>query len=123
VPVPERWSWGVGFSLLAVIPYLVWHGVSFGMFWCLREDFEKIGGFNDEFVSIEDLDFAQRLKAYGEEQNRWFGTLWEEPLVTSCRKFDQFGDWYLFRQPRFVWEIFKGTNREVADKNWYEVGR
>lgn len=52
--------------LLGVI--LLRHRVSGGLFWCLREDFEAIGGFNDNWVSVEDLDFAKRLKAHGRSQ-------------------------------------------------------
>ena len=121
--LPERWSLGVFFSIASVLPYLIWHGVSFGLFWCRREDFEAVGGFNEELVSIEDLDFAKRLRAYGERDGRRFGVNWKAPLKTSCRKFDQFGDWYLFLNPLFVWRIFQGTDREVADRFWYEVGR
>lgn len=120
---PERWSLGIVCSVGSVLPYLIWHGVSFGLFWCYREDFEAIGGFNEKLVSIEDLDFAKRIKARGQEDGRRFGTLVAAPLTTSCRKFDQFGDWYLFLNPRFVWRIFRGTDREVADKFWYQVGR
>lgn len=121
--LPERWSVGIVFSVASVLPYLVWHGVSFGLFWCRTEDFRAIGGFNEELVSIEDLDFAKRLKAFGKKRGQRFGSVLTAPLRTSCRKFDQFGDWYLFLNPRFVWRVFRGTDREVADRFWYEVGR
>ncbi|MBK1835198.1 glycosyltransferase [Roseibacillus ishigakijimensis] len=120
--VPERWSLGIVCSLGAVMPYLAWHGVSFGLFWCRREDFRAIGGFNERLLSVEDLDFAKRLRAWGRKRGLRYGTAWS-PLVTSCRKFDQFGDWYLFAHPRAVWRVFRGTDREVADRYWYEVGR
>jgi hypothetical protein len=109
--------------LFAVLPYLAWHGVSFGMFWCRAEDFRAIGGFDERMVSIEDLDFAKRLKAHGRKTGRGFGTLWRTPLITSCRKFDHFGDWYLFRNPAFVRRVFTGTDRAAADEFWYEIER
>ncbi|MGJ8726589.1 MAG: glycosyltransferase [Roseibacillus sp.] len=121
--LPERWSLGIFFSVGSVMPYLIWHGVSFGLFWCQTRDFRAIGGFNEELVSIEDLDFAKRLKAHGKATRRRFGTNVQAPLTTSCRKFDQFGDWYLFLNPRFVWRVFRGTDREAANQFWYEVGR
>ncbi|MDQ8191036.1 glycosyltransferase [Roseibacillus persicicus] len=121
--LPERWSLGIVCSVGAVMPYLIWHGVSFGLFWCRTEDFRAIGGFNEALVSIEDLDFAKRLKALGKQRGQRFGTVVRAPLVTSCRKFDQFGDWYLFLNPRFVWRVFRGTDRAAADQFWYEVGR
>lgn len=119
--LPERWSAGIVASGLAVLPYLAFSGVSFGLFWFARRDFDAIGGFDGRFVSVEDVDFAQRLKAYGRDTGRAWGTLWRSPLVTSCRKFDLFGDWYLFRNPAFVRKIFRGDDRTVADRFWYDV--
>ena len=119
----ERVSLGILFSLLASAPYLARHRVSAGMFWFLRETFEAIGGFNESLVSAEDLDFALRLKAYGKTRGKRYGTIWRHGIITSCRKFDRFGDWYFFRNPRVVKEIFKGTNRKVTDKVYYDVDR
>lgn len=121
--LPERWSLGIFCSVGSVMPYLIWHGVSFGLFWCQTADFRTIGGFNEKLVSIEDLDFAKRLKALGKGRGQRFGTVASAPLTTSCRKFDQFGDWYLLLNPRFVWRVFRGTDREVVDRFWYQVGR
>lgn len=119
--LPERWSVGIVASAAAVLPYLALSRVSFGMFWFRKRDFDEIGGFDTRFVSVEDLDFAQRLKAHGRRTGRRWGTLWRAPLETSCRKFDQFGDWYLFRNPGFVRKVFRGTDRKAADHFWYDV--
>lgn len=119
----ERVSLGIFFSLLASAPYLAKHRVSAGMFWFLRETFEEVGGFDDSLVSVEDLDFALRLKAYGKARGKRYGTIWHHGITTSCRKFDKFGDWYLFRNPRLVKEIFKGTNRNVTNRFYYDVER
>jgi glycosyltransferase involved in cell wall biosynthesis len=119
----ERWSVGIAFSLLAIAPYLVRPRVSIGMFWCLREAFEAIGGFDETMVSVEDLDFAVRLKAYGRSRGQRYGTIWRNGITTSCRKCDQFGDWYIFRHPRVVKALFSGKNRGAADRFWYDVKR
>ncbi len=119
--LPERWSVGIVASALAVLPYLAFTGVSFGMFWFRKRDFEEIGGFDEAFVSVEDVDFARRLKAHGRRTGRKWGTLWRAVLITSCRKFDQFGDWYLFRNPSFVRKVFRGDDREAADHFWYDA--
>ena len=119
----ERYSVGIAFSLLAIAPYLVRQGVSIGMFWFLRESFDAIGGFDDTLVSVEDLDFAVRLKAYGKTRGQRYGTIWRNGITTSCRKCDQFGDWYIFRNPRLVKELFSGRNRQAADRFWYDTKR
>ncbi len=119
--LPERWSLGIIASGVSILPYLAFTGVSFGLFWCERRDFEAIGGFDTRFVSVEDVDFARRLKAHGRKSGRSWGTLIWQPLITSCRKFDQFGDWYLLRNPSFVRKVFRGTDRQAADHFWYDV--
>lgn len=119
--LPERWSPGIMASGMSILPYLAFSGVSFGLFWCWKRDFDEIGGFDTRFVSVEDVDFAQRLKAHGRKSRRSWGTLLWTPLVTSCRKFDQFGDWYLFRNPAFVRKVFRGNDRQAADHFWYDV--
>jgi glycosyltransferase involved in cell wall biosynthesis len=120
---PERMSVGMFFSLLAIAPYVFKRGVSAGMFWFLRESFECVGGFNEKLVSAEDVDFALRLKAYGQTLGKRYGTIRRHGITTSCRKFDQFGDWYLFRNPRLVREIFEGTNTRSANHFYYDIKR
>ena len=119
--LPERWSLGIVASAISILPYLIFSGVSFGLFWFFKRDFEEIGGFDSRFVSVEDVDFAQRLKKHGRRSGRSWGTLVTTPLITSCRKFDQFGDWYLFKNPAFVRRVFQGNDRKTADKFWYDV--
>ena len=120
---PERMSVGIFFSLLAVAPYVLKRGVSAGMFWFLRESFNAIGGFDESLVSVEDIDFALRLKAFGRAHGKRYGTILRHGITTSCRKFDAFGDWYLFRNPRLVKEIFEGTNRRAANHFYYDMER
>lgn len=119
--LPERWSLGICCSVASVMPYLIGHGVSFAMFWCLKKDFEEIGGFNPDYVTIEDLDFAKRLKALGKERGLKYGTVWKKPVITSCRKFDQFGDWYLLKNPGFVSRVFKGSDQDAGNSFWYDA--
>jgi len=120
---PERLSVGISMSLLMVVPFLLIHRVSGGLFWCNRSDFEAIGGFNEALVSAEDLDFAKRLKTYGKRKGKRFKTITSAHIVTSCRKFDTFGDWYLFKNPGLVWKIIKGENQKAADLFYYHTDR
>jgi glycosyltransferase involved in cell wall biosynthesis len=120
---PERMSIGIFFSLLMVAPYLLKARISAGMFWLYKKDFEAVGGFNESHVSAEDYYFAIKLKTYGKLKGLKYGTIKRAHIVTSCRKFDQFGDWYLFKNPRLVMEIFKATGRKAADDFYYDAER
>ena len=120
---PQRMSVGIFFSLLMLAPHVLKRGVSAGMFWFLRESFNAIDGFDESLVSVEDLDFALRLKAFGKAHDKRYGTIRRHGITTSCRKFDRFGDWYLFRNPRLVKEIFEGRNERAANHFYYDTER
>jgi glycosyltransferase involved in cell wall biosynthesis len=120
---PERWSLGILATGFLLLPIALKDRVAGGLFWCLREDFLAIGGFDERCITVEDLDFAKRLKAYGKSKGKPFKTIMKDHIVTSCRKFDQFGDWYLILNPGFVRRIFSGKSQKDADLFYYDVQR
>jgi len=111
---PERWSVGIACSLIVILPFALWYRVSAGMFWCFKSDFDSIGGFDERLVSVEDLDFGTRLKQLGRQRGLKYGTIRRAHITTSCRKFDQFGDWYFVRHPGVVWNIFRQCQHASA---------
>jgi glycosyltransferase involved in cell wall biosynthesis len=120
---PDRFSPGIIASFLLAVPFLLVDPISGGLFWCYRKDLEAIGGFNESLVSAEDVDFARRLKSYGRKIGRPFSTLRGGHIITSCRKFDQFGDWCLFKNPLLFWRILSGRNERAASLFYYDVER
>jgi glycosyltransferase involved in cell wall biosynthesis len=121
--LPERWSLGILATCVMISVLLLRHRVSAGLFWCLREDFEAIGGFNDELVSVEDLDFAKRLKAFGRREGKRFTTIARAHITTSCRKFDIFGDWHLLKNRGLMRRLLTGRSQKDADHFYYDVKR
>jgi glycosyltransferase involved in cell wall biosynthesis len=120
---PERSSRGIRLTLWFFNLWIRVRRISCGMFWCYRRDFDAIAGFDETLVSAEDIDFAKRLKAYGTRVRKPFSTLRDAYIVTSCRKFDVFGDWCVFRNPRLVWNLFQGKNQSDADSFYYDFER
>jgi len=120
---PHRRSPGINATLWLFRLWTLISGVSGGLCWCRRQDFTAIGGFNENLVSAEDIDFARRLKAYGKSVRRPFSTLPGAYIVTSCRKFDVLGDWCIFRKPLFMWRLLGGKNRNNADAFYYDFER
>ncbi len=118
--VPERLSIGLVCSLMVVAPFVWRYGVSAGMFWCRRRDFAAVGGFDEDLVCLEDIDFGRRLRRHGRSLGRRYGTIRRAHVVTSCRKFDQFGDWYFVRHPGVVYRLFRRDTRQ-ADMFYYDA--
>jgi len=121
--IPERMSLGLFTSgLILLFPFYI-AGLSAGMFWCCRRDFEALGGFNEKQLSGEDLDFAKRLKAYGKKSTKKFGTIRRATIITSVRKFDKWGDWLVWKllltDPIGFINAFRGRNADFAKRFWY----
>lgn len=117
---PERLSPGICASLAVVLPFVLWHGVSAGMFWCCRKDFDAIGGFDEQLICLEDIDFGKRLKRLGKKRGLRYGSIRRAHIVTSCRKFDQWGDWVFVRRPMMVYRIFQRDHNQ-ADQFYYDA--
>lgn len=121
--LPERWSLGILCTGMVVGLLFLWHRISVGAFFCFRNDFEAIGGFDESLVSVEDIDFARRLRRYGQTKKQRYSHLMKASITTSCRKFDVFGDWYFVCHPREVLALLKGRRQELANKVWYDFPR
>lgn len=125
----DRMSVGIAFSAMYVaanlIPVMIKNkaALSGGMFWFYKRDFDEVGGFDEGLVSIEDLDFAAKLNKLGVSRGQKYGTLKKSRIITSSRKFDEFGDWYLIKNRKLTKRIFTGKDREAADKFYYDVRR
>lgn len=126
-PQFDRMSLGIAVSgiyiLLHLLPTCIKNGafLSGGMFWCRKTDFDAVGGFDEHLVSMEDMDFATRLCQYGKSHGKKYGTLKRSHIVTSSRKFNQLGDWYLLKNRDLTKRIFTGKDREAADKFYYDI--
>lgn len=118
--VPERLSLGIMVTALMLLPVILYYNVFGGVFFCRREDYWAIGGFNEELVSVEDIDFGVRLKKFGKTKKLAYRNLWSAWIVTSCRKFDVFGDWYFVLHPKEFIRLLGGKDRKMADKVWYD---
>ena len=62
------------------------NGLGGGMYWCRRDDFDAIGGFDERVITVDDLDFARRLRDHGLRTGRKFVNLRQAPVTTSCRR-------------------------------------
>ena len=93
----ERWSFPLWLTNKLLNLVILVTGISGGLYWCYKSDFDAIGGFSEDVRVGEDVDFAHRLKRYGKKQKKRFATIRKAKIVTSCRKFDVLGDTVLLR--------------------------
>lgn len=126
-PTFDRYSLGICVSAVYVamnlIPVMIKNKapLSGAMFWFYKKDFDAIGGFDESLISLEDMDFAARLNKLGASRGQKYGTLKKSYIITSSRKFDEFGDWYLIKNRKKTKRIFTGKDRQAADEFYYDV--
>lgn len=124
---PERFSLGINVTFFLLNLSLLITGLSGGLYWCYKKHFDAIEGFNEELAFGEDLDFAKRLRKYGKKHELKYKTISSSFITTSCRKFDYFGDWFIFKLMLFDQiEIIKGIKKKsnkFADKYFYDFKR
>ncbi len=123
VILPERWSLGIFCTALMLLPVALYHQISAGLFFFMREDFEAIAGFDEKKSSAEDIDFAVRLRKYGKETGRKYKNFLNSYIITSMRKFDHFGDWYFVKNWRQSYRLLRSEDDEAAKKIWYHFKR
>ena len=120
---PERSSPGIATTLALVKLCMLVTRLGGAMYWCHRDDFHAIGGFDESLPMAEDVDFARRLRRHGKLTGRRFTNLTLAPVVTSCRKFDRFGDWHmltLVKNPAELRASMRGTDTSFADRYFYD---
>jgi glycosyltransferase involved in cell wall biosynthesis len=97
-------------------------GVSMFLLYTTPAHFRAIGGFDERLLSTEDHNFALRLKAYGKGLGLRYLNLGRGEIILSSRKFDEYGDWAVFRHPAvFMRACF--NNRQAAYELWYKPRR
>ncbi|MBV8171497.1 MAG: glycosyltransferase [Candidatus Eremiobacteraeota bacterium] len=120
---PERMSLGIAATGVLLAYLALRYQVSAGMFWLPRDVFEALGGFDESLVSVEDIDFAVRLRRYGRARRKRFATLWNAPITTSCRKFDHFGDWFVLKHFALARDLLGGRDQRAANTFFYDFPR
>ena len=92
----ERRSIGLIATYLMMLPMLWLTGMDTGVVFCRREDFDPIGGYNEELYFAEDVAFLYSLKRRGKAKRQRLTRLSGVKALGSTRKFDENGDWHYF---------------------------
>jgi glycosyltransferase involved in cell wall biosynthesis len=82
---PERHSLAIDLTMALTRLITFLNGLGGGMYWCRRDDFDAIGGFDERVGTIDDFDFARRLRTHGLRSGRRFVNLRQARVTASCR--------------------------------------
>tara|TARA_R110000850_G_scaffold16207_9_gene50775 strand:- start:1122 stop:1868 length:747 start_codon:yes stop_codon:yes gene_type:complete len=63
-----------------------WQYAAGSFFFCRRDVFESVGGFDESVYAGEEVWFARRIKRWAKKQGMEFKVLIDLPVVTSARK-------------------------------------
>ena len=123
---PERWSIGIVATWMVMMPMVWLTGMDTVVVYCRSEEFEALGGYDEEREFAEDVVFMWALKRLGAKRGQKLKRLTHAKAMASMRKFDRHGDWHYFTtvMPQGVPAIFHRSRRtELAKRYWYTDDR
>jgi glycosyltransferase involved in cell wall biosynthesis len=118
----ERMSIGIAAAYVIMVPMVWLTGMDTGVVFCSKDDFNKIGGYNEKRLFAEDVNFLWDLKKLGKSSGRKLVRLTSVKALCSTRKFDEHGEWHYVRMLlRFLFTLlfFRGSMDSFAEKYWY----
>jgi len=119
----ERMSLGIAMAYMIMVPLTWATGMDTGVVFCRRNDFVAIGGYNEQKLFAEDVDFLWRLRRLGGQNGQKLSRVTSIKAIASMRKFDQYGDWHYFSLIAYVLYGMCFSSKRVekfAKKYWYD---
>lgn len=101
----------------AVAERFAYAGGSF--FFCRRDAFDAVGGFDESVYAGEEVWLAKRAKRWGRKRGMRFELIEEPPVLTSGRKSDWFSTWDFVRQLAFIFLLPGATRSRRLCSLWY----
>ena len=127
----DRWSAGIAatWALGATLAWLT--GLDAGVVFCRRADFASAGGYSEDRLFAEDVEFLLDLKRLGRMRGQRLVRPRGAKAITSTRKFDRHGDWHGLHltartiaasliSPLLGRATRRDVVRDVARRYWYE---
>lgn len=122
----ERKSFGLLVTYCLGAPLVLLTGMDSGVVFCLRRDFEAVGGYDETRLYAEDVVFLMALRRLGKTRGQRLTRLPWVRALGCTRKFDQFGDWHYFGMLGHAIKSLITWNwhdQKLADRYWYKSGR
>lgn len=128
----ERKSPGILSVYFLMLPMTWLTGMDTGVVFCRREDFAAVGGYNEDLLLAEDVDFLRKLIRLGRKRKQKLARLAAVKALGSTRKFDDYGDWHYFLLPLKIAKVILRPRRKLFLKQtempeiteyWYKPQR
>lgn len=118
----QRMSLGIAITYILMLPIVWLTRMDTGVVFCRREDFEAIGGYNEDRLFAEDVQLLWDLMRLGRKRDQKLSRTTSARAIFSTRKFDRHGDWhYLWMPLRILYgRLFSKSYLEAfARRYWY----
>lgn len=122
----ERKSFALLVTYLLMMPMVWLTGLDTGLSFCRREDFEIVGGYDEERLYAEDVLLPLALRRFGRRRGQKTVRLPQVKALACTRKFDQFGDWHYFWMFSHAFKslvTWNWNDEKLAERYWYNSGR
>lgn len=122
----ERWSLPLLATYCMCMALVLLTRLDIGLSFCRREDFDAVGGYDEDRLYAEDVKFPLALRRLGRTRGQRLVRIPRFKALASTRKFDQFGDWHYFGMLAHVLKSLVTWNwhdEKLADRYWYNPGR
>ncbi len=121
--IPSRWSPALVLTV-AVMGTIAWLArMDTGVVFCLRDDWEAVGGYDESLLAAEDVRILSSLKRHGRRTSRRFRRARGARTVTSTRKFDKYGDWHFLAgmlKAVVFYALRRPAYERLVRRYWYE---
>jgi glycosyltransferase involved in cell wall biosynthesis len=124
--VLERKSFPLYVTYYFFLPMVLLTGLDTGLSFCRREDFEAVGGYDEDRFYAEDVMFPLALRRLGRSRGQRTTRLPQIKALACTRKFDQFGEWHYFWMFGHALKSLVTRNwhdEKLAERYWYNSGR
>lgn len=115
----ERMSLGLAVTYAIVKTSIVLQRVNGGVVFCQADAFRQIGGYNEDRLYAEDMEFFASMRRFGKSRSLPTALKTDAPAIVSTRKFDKHGDWHM------LWMLFwiplrYGSMKNLVHAYWYD---